>query len=69
MADHTHGVIADFCHVIADSCHVIADYCLVIADSIRNPAFARRWIPDQVRDDSCRALDDRCQVRDERLRN
>ena len=32
MADHTHGVIADF--------------CLVIADSIRNPVFARHWMTD-----------------------
>ena len=69
MAASTHGLIADFRLVIADFCLVIADSCLVIADSIRNPVFARHWIPDQVRDDRCQVRDDSGQVRDDRLRN
>jgi hypothetical protein len=32
----------------------------------RNPVRAYNWIPDQVRDDSCRVRDDKCRVRDDK---
>ena len=31
--------------------------CIVIAGLTRNPVVAQRWIPDRVRDDSCRVRD------------